>query len=130
MKDIYSDFDVEFHLNKKTGDLNIKKDLESIKQSLWCLLQTNFYDRKWHPEIGSYFPKMLFNIDHPAFFYLLEEQIRNLIANHEPRIASSLVHVYHKNQLDEDRGIVTVEISYTVAELGTYTTVFQLERTR
>ena len=130
MKDIYSDFDVEFHLNKKTGDLNIKKNLESIKQSLWCLLKTNFYDRKWHPEIGSYFPKMLFNLAHPAFFYVIEEQIKKLIANHEPRVNVYTVHVYHKNEVDENKGIVTVEITYAVAELGTYTSVFQLERTR
>ena len=80
MKDLYSDFDVEFNLNKKTKDVNIKRNLESIKQSLWCLLQTNFYDRKWHPEIGSYFPKMLFSLGHPELFHLLESLLRTKFA--------------------------------------------------
>ncbi len=130
MKEIYSDFDMEFNLNRKTGDLNRKKDEESIKQSLWCLLQTNFYDRKWHPEIGSYFPKMLFSLDHPAFLHLLEEQIKDLLRQHEPRVSVTSVVVYHKSIEDEDKGIVTVEISYYALELGYNTVVFKLERTR
>ena len=130
MKEIYSDFDMEFNLNRKTGDINKKRDIESIKQSLWCLLQTNFYDRKWHPEIGSYFPKMLFKQAHPGFFYVLANQIKELIRMNEPRVSVSDVSVYHKDQIDEDRGIVTVEISYSTIELGSHVAVFKLERTR
>lgn len=130
MKDIYSDFDIEFNLNRKTGDINIKRNLESIKQSIWCLLQTSFYDRKWHPEIGSYFPKMLFKQAHPAFFHVLEDQISELLRLYEPRISLGGVLVYHKNQTDEERGIVTVEITFSTLELGKTIAVFQLERTR
>ena len=130
MKDLYSDFDVEFNLNKKTKDVNIKRNLESIKQSLWCLLQTNFYDRKWHPEIGSYFPKMLFSLGHPELFHLLESQITILIQQHEPRIALNSVQVYHASQQDADKGAVTVNISFSTLELGNETATFHLERVR
>jgi phage baseplate assembly protein W len=130
MKEIYSDFDIEFNLNKKTRDVNRKRDYESIRQSLWCLLQTNFYDRKWHPEIGSYFPKMLFSLDHPDLFHLLEDQITNLIQKHEPRVSLQRVSVFHASQVDADKGIVTVEIVYNALELGTEKATFHLERTR
>lgn len=130
MKDIYSDFDMEFNLNKKTGDINIKRNLEAIKQSIWCLLQTNFYDRKWHPEIGSYFPKMLFKQSHPAFLHILEDQITNLLRLYEPRINLGGVMVHFKNPLDEERGVITVEIVFSTLELGSTTAIFQLERTR
>lgn len=130
MKDIYSDFDIEFNLNKKTRDVNRKRDQESIKQSLWCLLHTNFYDRKWRPEIGSYFPKMLFSLDHPDLFHLLENQITNLIQHYEPRVTLYSVSVYHATQEDADKGHVTVEIVYSALELGTETATFHIERTR
>lgn len=130
MKDIYSDIDVEFNLNKKTGDINRKRDFESVKQSLWCLLQTNFYERKWHPEVGSYFPKMIFNAAHPTFYYVLQNQIKDLIKTYEPRVSVSNIAIYHKDQMDADRGIVTVEIAYSVLELGSTVSVFRLERTR
>lgn len=130
MKNVYSDFDIEFNLNRKTKDINIRRDADSVRQSIWCLLQTNFYDRKWHPEIGSYFPKMLFSLAHPELFYMLEDQITQLLRLHEPRISLHSVKVYHENQYDEDRGLVTVKITYSTLELGTDTATFHLERTR
>ena len=130
MNDIYSDIDIQFNLNKKTGDVNRKRDEESIKQSLWCLLKTNFYDRKWHPEIGSYFPKMLFSQSHPAVLYLMQKQITTLINNYEPRVSLNGVAVYYRNQHEEDLGIVTVEIAYSTLELGNKVAVFHVERTR
>lgn len=130
MKDIYSDFDVEFNLNKKTGDINIKRNMESVKQSIWCLLQTNFYERKWHPEIGSYFPKIMFRQAHPALLHVMEDQIEELLQSHEPRIQVGGVRVYFKNQSDEEKGALTIEISFSTLELGSVTTVFHMERTR
>ncbi len=130
MNDIYSDIDIQFNLNKKTGDVNRKRDEESIKQSLWCLLKTNFYDRKWHPDIGSYFPKMMFSQSHPAVLYLMEKQISTIITRCEPRVSLGGVMVYYRNQHEEDLGIVTVEIIYSTLELGQKVAVFQVERTR
>lgn len=130
MSDIYSDIDIQFNLNKKTGDVNRKRDEESIKQSIWCLLKTNFYERKWHPEIGSYFPKMMFSQSHPAVLYLMEKQIRTLITLYEPRINLGGVMAYYRNQHEEDLGVVTIEIVYSTIELGNKVAVFQIERTR
>lgn len=130
MKNLYSDFDVEFNLNRKTKDVNIKRDADSIKQSIWNLLQTNFYDRKWHPEIGSYFPKIMFSLDHPEMLHIIQDQIATLLKNYEPRIAVGSVNVYHADQMAQDRGEVTVEINYSNLELGNETAIFHLERTR
>ena len=37
---VYSDFDIEFRQNDLTGDVIIKKNTESIKQSLSLLFKT------------------------------------------------------------------------------------------
>lgn len=130
MKDIYSDIDIAFNLNRKTADVNKKRNFDSVRQSLWCLLQTNFYDMKWRPEIGSYFPKMLFSLDHPELLHLIKDQIKLLISQYEPRVSLQAVDVYHKSQEDADKGIVTVVITYSTLELGTETATFHIERVR
>lgn len=130
MKDIYSDFDLDFNLNRKTHDVNRKVNMESVKQSMWCLLQTNFYERKWHPEIGSYFPKMLFSLAHPEILALIENQVLELLRKYEPRISVQSVRVFHESQRDADLGKVTVEIKFETLELGTETATFHLERVR
>jgi len=130
MSEVYSDIDIEFNFNKRTGDINKKKDYDSIKQSLWCLLQTCYYDRKWHPEIGSHFPKMLFDNAYAGYFHILEDQIKNLISSYEPRISVSNVAVYYKTPRDEDLGAVSVDIFFSTVELGEKKATFYIERTR
>lgn len=73
---------------------------------------------------------MMFKQSHPAFLHILEDQISDLLRMYEPRINLNGVMVYFKNQMDEDKGIITVEISFSTLELGSSVAVFQLERTR
>ena len=111
---IYSDFDVTFRRNALTGDVIRKNNIEDIRQSLALLFQTNFYERKWHPEIGSYLPKMLFNQDDAYIKDILKDQIMTLIENYEPRITINDIWIGHETKEDMFHGKVTIKISYTI----------------
>ena len=116
MKDniVYSDFDVTFRKNALTGDVIKKTNLEDIRQSLFLLFNTNFYERKWHPEIGSYLPKLMFNQDDLYIKELIKDQVRKLIGTYEPRITIEDIWVGHENKEDEAHGKVTIKVLYTV----------------
>ena len=116
MKDniVYSDFDVTFRKNALTGDVIKKTNLEDIRQSLFLLFNTNFYERKWHPEIGSYLPKLMFNQDDLYIKELIKDQVRKLIGTYEPRITIEDIWVGHENKEDETHGKVTIKVLYTV----------------
>jgi phage baseplate assembly protein W len=111
---IYSDFDVTFRRNALTGDVIRKNNMEDIRQSLALLLQTNFYERKWHPEIGSYLPKLMFNQDDEYIKDIIKDQITTLIENYEPRITIDSIWIGHERPEDESHGKVTIKIAYTI----------------
>lgn len=127
----YSDFDIAFRRNAMTGDVIRKKDLDDIKQSLGLLLQTRFYSRCWHPEIGSYIPTLLFNQDDDYIKKIIEEQVETLITNYEPRIELTDIKVYHASTEDMYHGRVTVRLEYKVLILDvTDTFVYTINRLR
>lgn len=49
----YSDFDIAFKAHPVTGDLCRKVGVNSVVQSIINLIQTNHYERPFHPEIGG-----------------------------------------------------------------------------
>lgn len=100
----YSDFDVSFLKNPKTKDVYKLKDLESIKQSLRNLMQTNLGERLFNPSIGINLRSLLFeNMNDMALIVTMQEDIKILIRNYEPRISVTDVRIlpqYTKNILN------------------------------
>lgn len=115
---IYSDLDITFRRHAITGDILKKTNTEDIKQSLALLLNTRFYDRCWHPEIGSYLPKMMFNQDDSYIKDIMRDQITNLITNYEPRITLENIWIGHASQEDVSNGKVTIRIDYYINVLN------------
>ena len=111
---VYSDFDVTFRRNALTGDVIKKTNIEDIRQSLFLLFNTNFYERKWHPEIGSYLPKLMFNQDDLYVKELIKDQVKKLIGTYEPRITIEDIWVGHEDIEDEFHGKVTIKVLYTI----------------
>jgi phage baseplate assembly protein W len=83
---IYSDFDVNLGLHPITKDVIKKTNENSVRQSLRLLLQTIFYDRKWHPEIGCNLNALLFGQLDAFQLYTTQEEISRIITYYEPRI--------------------------------------------
>ena len=57
---IYSDLDLDFTRNPVTSDIVKLNDVDSVKRSVKNLIQTNHYERPFHPEIGSDIRGLLF----------------------------------------------------------------------
>ena len=130
MYEVYSDLDVTFKKNQKTADVNRKRNLDAVRQSIDLLLRTCFYERKWHPEIGSTFPKTLFKQADSITIKMLKDTVTNLLKTYEPRIFVNYVDVYHKDEMSVAAGHITIEINYYVQNLGQDTFYFVVDRTR
>ena len=57
---IYKDLDLDFGRNPVTNDVNKLTDVEAVKRSVRNLINTNHYERPFHPEIGSGIRGLLF----------------------------------------------------------------------
>ena len=82
---IYRDLDLDFTANSATKDIQTLSDVEAVKRSVRNLINTNHYERPFHPEIGSNLRAMLFENITPQMTHALSKQIDLLIRNFEPR---------------------------------------------
>ena len=49
----YSDLDLFFVRKTSTADVNVLKDIQAVKRSVRNLILTQYYEKPFHPEIGS-----------------------------------------------------------------------------
>ena len=82
---IYSDLDLDFMRNHTTSDLTKLEDVEAVKRSVKNLIQTNHYERPFHPEIGSDVRALLFEPMTPLTALNLQRKIEEVLSNFEPR---------------------------------------------
>ena len=83
---IYKDLDLNFGRNKVTNDVNKLTDVEAVKRSVRNLINTNHYERPFHPEIGSDVRAMLFEPMTPLTALNLQRKVAEVLNNFEPRI--------------------------------------------
>jgi phage baseplate assembly protein W len=107
---IYKDLNLAFEQNTATKDIQKIKDVEAVKRSVRNLINTNHYEKPFHPEIGSNLRAMLFELMTPQMNHVISKQIENLINNYEPRC--NLVQVFTQPRLD--RNGYSVQISFRV----------------
>ena len=82
---IYKDLNLGFQKNTATKDIQKIKDIEAVKRSVRNLINTNHYEKPFHPEIGSNLRAMLFENITPTMNHIISKQIDLLIRNFEPR---------------------------------------------
>jgi len=107
---IFKDLNLDFQQNTATKDIQKIKDIEAVKRSVRNLINTNHYEKPFHPEIGSNLRAMLFELMSPQMNHLISKQIENLINNYEPRC--NLVEVFAQPMFD--RNGYSVQISFRV----------------
>ena len=83
---IYKDIDLDFGRNTVTNDINKLSDVEAVKRSVRNLINTNHYERPFHPEIGSDVRAMLFEPMTPLTALNLQRKVAEVLNNFEPRI--------------------------------------------
>ena len=107
---IYKDLNLAFEQNTATKDIQKITDVEAVKRSVRNLINTNHYEKPFHPEIGSNLRAMLFELMTPQMNHVITKQIENLINNYEPRCRLVQVHT----QPMFDRNGYSVQISFMV----------------
>ena len=107
---IFKDLNLDFQQNTATKDIQKITDIEAVKRSVRNLINTNHYEKHFHPEIGSNLRAMLFELMSPQMNHLISKQIENLINNYEPRC--NLVEVFAQPMFD--RNGYSVQISFMV----------------
>ena len=97
---IYKDLDLNFGRNTVTNDVNKLTDVEAVKRSVRNLINTNHYERPFHPEIGSGIRGLLFEPMTPLTSLALQRKVEEVLLNFEPRI--SLVQVLSNANVDRN----------------------------
>lgn len=82
----YSDLDLDFKANPVTGDIVILTNEAAVKRSVRNLVLTAFYERPFHPEIGSNMSRLLFEPMTNATALEIRASVLSVIANYEPRV--------------------------------------------
>tara|TARA_B110001469_G_C9296268_1_gene161798 strand:+ start:79 stop:504 length:426 start_codon:yes stop_codon:yes gene_type:complete len=107
---IFKDLDLDFGRNRVTNDVNRLTDVEAVKRSVRNLINTNHYERPFHPEIGSDVRAMLFEPMTPLTALNLQRKVAEVLNNFEPRIDLQQVLA----NPDLDRNSYTLKIMFYV----------------
>ena len=81
----YRDIDLSFGRNTVTGDINVLDDAEAVKRAVRNIIQTNHFERPFHPELGSDIRNLLFDQMTTMTAMALKKKILECISLHEPR---------------------------------------------
>ena len=106
----FRDIDLDFNRNAVTNDVNVVEDVVAVKRSVRNLIQTNFYERPFHPELGCGIRELLFENFTPMTKIFLQRKIEEVLINYEPRINLQNVAVDD----DQDRNRLVVDIYFYV----------------
>jgi len=82
---IYKDLDLDFGRNTVTNDVNKLTDVEAVKRSVRNLINTNHFERPFHPELGGNVRALLFEPMTPLTALNLQRKVEEVLNNFEPR---------------------------------------------
>ena len=125
---LYSDIDLFFGPKIGSKDVNKVTNFTAVKRSVRNLILTNFYEKPFHPEIGSGVRDILFEPMTPITAYILTMKIEEVIDNFEPR--ARLVGVRATPNLDNNAYNVTIEFYVVNAPTELVNMEVLLERLR
>lgn len=106
----FRDIDLDFARNTVTNDVNVVEDITAVKRAVKNLVQTNFYERPFQPELGCGIRELLFENFTPMTKVFLEKKIEEVLINYEPRVNLQSVQVDD----DQDGNRLVVDIYFYV----------------
>ena len=106
----FRDIDLDFNRNAVTNDVNVVEDVIAVKRSVKNLIQTNFYERPFHPELGCGVRGLLFENFTPLTMIYMKRKIEETLINYEPRISLTSVSVDD----DQDKNRLVVDIHFRI----------------
>ena len=111
----YKDLDLFFTKRSRDKDVNVLTNVTAIKRSVRNLILTNFYEKPFHPEIGSGVRGLLFENVSPLTTIALSQAAQDVIANYEPRANVISIDVTP----DLDRNAYNIAIEFYVVNVPT-----------
>ena len=124
---IYADLDLTFNRVPGTRDVAMRYNDQAVIASIRNLLLTNFYERPFQPNLGSNIDALLFENATALTATNLEDDIRTVISNFEPRATIDVLEVV----LNEDQNTFSVYIQFYVGNNTTPSAVnLILQRSR
>jgi phage baseplate assembly protein W len=109
-QDIFSDLALSFTAHPVTKQLSRKKNREAVKQSVKSLILTDFYERPFKPDIGCSIRGSLFELFTPATQQIMQNAVKEVIKNYEPR--AQIIDVYVEDR--PDLNALTVSVAFSV----------------
>jgi phage baseplate assembly protein W len=104
---VFKDLNLNFLAHPLTGDIQKISNIEAVKRSVRNLINTNFHERPFHPEIGSNIRSILFEPVSPVIEDLLSRYVQDVIDNFEPRV--ELISIKSNANIDQNAYNVTIE---------------------
>ena len=124
----YKDVSLSFTRHPITGDIASLTDVDAVKSSVRNLINTNFFERPFHPEIGSDVRKVLFEpVDNLTAGHL-KTYVEECITNFEPR--AQLISVVVDADIDRNGYNIVIEFYLVNSEQGLVEMEVQLQRLR
>ena len=115
----FSDIDLSFTRNLVTSDVVQIEDVIAVKRSVKNLVQTNFYERPFQPELCCGSRELLFEPNSPLTAVFLKRKISEVITNHEPRVRLEDISLDD----DPDRNRLKVDLYFYVVGINEPQTV-------
>lgn len=124
----FLDISFSFSRNPVTNDIFVLKNENAIQKSVINLVKTRLGERFFNSLIGSSIEDSLFEFNTSEIQVVIEEQIKNLFSNFEPRVFVKEVNV----SSPDDSYDLNVTIRYDIVGLPvpTQTVDFILQPTR
>jgi len=109
----YRDLDLDFTRHPVTNDVVKIEDVNAVKRSVRNLVNTQFYERPFHPELGCGVRDLLFENFTPMTGISIRRKIEEVLTNYEPRANITSIGVNES----ADRNGISVEVNFYVLNL-------------
>ena len=109
----FKDISLSFSRHPVTNDILILKNEDAIKKSVINLVRTRIGERFFNNLLGTSVDNSLFELNGPEVSTILDEEIKTVLSNFEPRIVVREVMV----ESMEDSNELNVKISYDIVGL-------------
>tara|TARA_B100001057_G_scaffold365269_1_gene368344 strand:- start:4363 stop:5559 length:1197 start_codon:yes stop_codon:yes gene_type:complete len=124
---VWKDLNLNFTRNTVTNDIVKIEGVNAVKRSVRNLINTNHYERFFHPELGSGIRELLFENMTPLTEIYLAKKIEEVLVNYEPRVR--LIQVLVRGNPDQNQYNIMIEF-YVVNHPEPVTIDTFLERLR
>ena len=123
----YVDLDLNFTRHPVTNDVVKIEDVDAVKRSVRNLINTQFYERPFHPEMGCGVRDLLFENYTPMTGIFIRRKIEEVLTNYEPRARLDQVIVTES----DDRNSIEVRVVFYCMNIANPVTVLTtLQRIR